>query len=43
MAIHTKAPLILTALTGNVTGAGTDAGTYDAIGRRYYAGVRYNF
>lgn len=40
---NTKAPPILTGLTGNTTGAETDAGTYDAIGRRYYAGVRYSF
>lgn len=40
---NTKAPPILTGLPGNVTGAETDAGTYDAIGRRYYVGVRYSF
>lgn len=36
-------PAIITGLPGNVTGAETDAGTYDAIGRRYYAGVRLKF
>ncbi|MCH4293674.1 TonB-dependent receptor [Shewanella sp. 3B26] len=36
-------PAIITGLPGNVTGAETDAGTYDAIGRRYYAGVRLTF
>jgi outer membrane receptor protein involved in Fe transport len=40
---NTKAPPILTGLPGNTTGAETDAGTYDAIGRRYYVGVRYSF
>ncbi|KQV50618.1 TonB-dependent receptor [Pelomonas sp. Root1217] len=38
-----KAPPIISGLPGNVTGAETDAGTYDAIGRRYYVGVRYSF
>lgn len=40
---NTKAPLIISGLPGNDTGAETDAGTYDAIGRRYYAGVRIGF
>ncbi len=39
----TKAPLIPSGLPGNDTGVETDAGTYDAIGRRYYAGLRYSF
>ncbi len=39
----TKAPLIPSNLPGNVTGAETDSGTYDAIGRRYYAGIRLKF
>jgi len=39
----TTPPAIISGLPGNTTGAETDAGTYDAIGRRYYAGVRYNF
>ena len=41
--LDTKAPLIPSGLPGNNTGTETDAGTYDAIGRRYYAGVRYSF
>jgi outer membrane receptor protein involved in Fe transport len=36
-------PLLITGLPGDVTGAETDAGTYDAIGRRWYAGVRVKF
>jgi len=40
---NTKAPPIISGLPGDVTGAETDAGTYDAIGRRYYVGVRYSF
>jgi iron complex outermembrane recepter protein len=36
-------PPIITGLPGNVTGTETDAGTYDAIGRRWYAGVRLRF
>ena len=36
-------PPIISGLPGNVTGAETDSGTYDAIGRRYYAGVRLRF
>jgi iron complex outermembrane receptor protein len=39
-AFNTKAPPIITGLPGNTTGAETDAGTYDAIGRRYYLGLR---
>lgn len=42
-AFGTKPPPIISGLPGNDTGAETDAGTYDAIGRRYYAGVRINF
>jgi outer membrane receptor protein involved in Fe transport len=38
----TKAPPIITGLPGNTTGAETDAGTYDAIGRRFYVGLRYS-
>ena len=38
---NTKPPLIPSGLPGNDTGVETDAGTYDAIGRRYYLGVRY--
>ena len=36
-------PLLITGLPGDVTGAETDSGTYDAIGRRWYAGVRMKF
>jgi iron complex outermembrane receptor protein len=42
-AFDTKAPRIITGLPDNTTGAETDAGTYDAIGRRWYAGVRMSF
>ncbi|WP_250885565.1 TonB-dependent receptor domain-containing protein [Shewanella jiangmenensis] len=34
---------IISGLPGADTGVETDAGTYDAIGRRYYAGVRFKF
>ena len=40
---NTKAPPIISGLPGSTTGAETDAGTYDAIGRRYYVGMRYSF
>ncbi len=36
-------PKIISGLPGNVTGTETDAGTYDPIGRRYYAGVKLKF
>ena len=36
-------PSIISGLPGDVTGTETDSGTYDAIGRRYYAGVRIKF
>ncbi|MGS0675233.1 TonB-dependent receptor domain-containing protein [Shewanella sp. 0m-4] len=36
-------PPIITGLPGSNTGTETDAGTYDAVGRRYYAGVRLKF
>lgn len=36
-------PPILSGLPSNVTGAETDSGTYDAVGRRWYAGVRVKF
>ena len=42
-AFATKAPKVITGLPGNDTGTETDAGTYDPIGRRYYAGVRMAF
>ena len=41
--LGTKPPLIPSGVSGNSTGVETNAGTYDAIGRRYYAGVRYSF
>ncbi|OON64151.1 TonB-dependent receptor [Massilia sp. KIM] len=37
----TKAPPIISGLPGNSTGTETDAGTYDAIGRRFYVGLRW--
>jgi len=40
---NAKAPPIISGLPGDTTGAETDAGTYDAIGRRYYVGLRYSF
>ena len=36
-------PAIITGLPGSNTGTETDAGTYDAVGRRYYAGFRLTF
>jgi iron complex outermembrane receptor protein len=36
-------PLLISGLPSDVTGTETDAGTYDAIGRRFYAGVRIKF
>jgi len=36
-------PPIISGLPADVTGTETDAGTYDAIGRRWYAGVRVRF
>jgi outer membrane receptor protein involved in Fe transport len=36
-------PLLISGLPSDVTGSETDAGTYDAIGRRWYAGVRMKF
>lgn len=41
--LNTKPPALISGLPGNTTGAETDAGTYDAIGRRYYVGVRTSF
>ena len=40
--LGTKPPLIPSGLPGNSTGVETNAGTYDAIGRRYYLGLRYS-
>lgn len=44
-AFNTKAPRFDTngLVTGGVTGAGTASDVYDAIGQRYYAGVRVQF
>ncbi len=39
-AFNQKAPPIITGLPGDSTGTETDAGTYDPIGRRWYAGIR---
>ncbi|HEY0488703.1 MAG TPA: TonB-dependent receptor [Telluria sp.] len=39
-AFNTKAPAIISGIPGSTTGAETDAGTYDPIGRRYYVGLR---
>lgn len=36
-------PPVISGLPGNVTGTETAADVYDAIGRRYYAGVRIKF
>lgn len=36
-------PRIITGLVGSVTGTETAAGTYDPIGRRFYAGARLRF
>jgi outer membrane receptor protein involved in Fe transport len=36
-------PPLITGLNENVTGTETDAGTYDAIGRRLYGGFRMKF
>ncbi|MFC3374942.1 TonB-dependent receptor domain-containing protein [Rugamonas sp. CCM 8940] len=39
-AFDAKAPPIITGISGNTTGAETNASVYDPIGRRYYLGVR---
>ncbi len=39
----TKPAPVISGLPGNDTGTETNAGTYDAIGRRYYIGVRASF
>jgi outer membrane receptor protein involved in Fe transport len=36
-------PRIISGLPGNDTGTETDAGTYDPIGQRFYAGIRARF
>ena len=38
-----EAPPIISGLPGNNTGTETAAGSYDPIGRRYYAGIRTRF
>ena len=40
-AFGTKPPLIPSGVPGNVTGTATAADVYDAIGRRYYVGIRF--
>jgi iron complex outermembrane recepter protein len=42
-AFNTSPPPIISGLPGNVTGSETAADVYDAIGRRYYVGVRASF
>ena len=39
-AFNTKPPAIISGMPGSDTGTETAAGTYDPIGRRWYAGVR---
>jgi outer membrane receptor protein involved in Fe transport len=39
-AFNTRAPAIISGMPGSSTGTETAAGTYDPIGRRYYAGLR---
>jgi len=39
-AFNTRAPAIISGMPGSDTGTETAAGTYDPIGRRYYAGIR---
>ncbi|WP_260597649.1 TonB-dependent receptor domain-containing protein [Sphingomonas endolithica] len=41
--LDTAPPPVISGLPGSTTGAETDAGTYDAIGRRFYAGARIKF
>ena len=40
-AFGTKPPVIPSGVPGNVTGSTTASDVYDAIGRRYYVGVRF--
>ena len=44
-AFDTKAPRFDTngLITGGITGSGTASDVYDAIGQRYYAGLRFQF
>jgi outer membrane receptor protein involved in Fe transport len=39
-AFNTRAPAIISGMPGDSTGTETAAGTYDPIGRRWYAGLR---
>jgi outer membrane receptor protein involved in Fe transport len=41
--LNTSPPPIYSNVPGSTTGAETDSGTYDAIGRRFYAGARLRF
>lgn len=41
--LNTTAPRILSNIPGNTTGTDTAADVYDAIGRRFYSGVRMRF
>ena len=41
--LNTAPPPVISGLPGSSTGAETDSGTYDAIGRRFYAGARIKF
>lgn len=41
--LDNDAPILLSGTTFNTTGTDTDAGVYDAIGRRFYSGVRLKF
>ncbi|MEO5865781.1 MAG: TonB-dependent receptor [Sphingomonas sp.] len=40
---NSPTPLLISGLPGDNTGTETDAGTYDPIGRRFYAGARIKF
>ncbi len=42
-ALNTSPAPVISGLPGNDTGTETEAGTYDPIGRRFYAGVRLTF
>ena len=41
--LDSNPPPIISGLPGNNTGTETNSGTYDAIGRRFYAGVKMKF
>jgi outer membrane receptor protein involved in Fe transport len=41
--LNNKPPFLPGNITGSTTGANTAAGTYDPIGRRFYAGARLKF